>query len=350
MGNIRRYNTRFINGKEVKEFEAAFAAFCGTEYAVGVGSGTDALILALRGLGIGQGDEVITTPHTFIATAEAILAVNAKPVFVDIDEATYNIDPAKIEEKITDRTRAILPVSLYGNPAPMGNIFEIAKKYSLKVLGDAAQAHGAELNEKNIAQWGEAACFSFYPGKNLGAYGDAGAVVTRDAELAEKLSLLKDHGRRSKYEHLIIGVNSRLDTLQAAILRVKLRYLPKWNEARRSLANYYREQVKDLPVICPTEVPNSKHVFHLFVIRTANRDRLQQYLKGRGIETGIHYPIPLHLQPALQFLGYRKGDFPITEHVATEILSLPMFPELEQKQADRVIESIRSFFTSIGQK
>lgn len=336
-------NTRFIQGKEVREFETEFASFCGVAHAVGVGNGTDAIAIALRALGVGREDEVITTPHTFIATAEAILAVGAVPVFVDVDQTTYTLDPSKIAERITHRTKAIIPVHLYGNPAAMKEILAVAKKYHLKIVADAAQAHGSELDGKPISQWADATCFSFYPGKNLGAYGDAGAVVTDNAELASKIAMLRDHGRATKYEHLLVGVNSRLDSIQAGILSVKLFYLSKWNESRRKWAAYYRDGLQGLPMICPSERPEAKHVYHLFVIRAARRDALKEYMKERGIESGIHYPIPLHLQPALQGLGYGKGDFPVSESLAGDILSLPMFPELTQSQADQVLKTIRSF-------
>jgi dTDP-4-amino-4,6-dideoxygalactose transaminase/acetyltransferase-like isoleucine patch superfamily enzyme len=339
-------NARFIGGKEVKDFEDRFAAFSGVDHAVGVSSGTDALILVLRALGIGSGDEIITTPHTFIATAEAILAVGAIPVFADIDPDTCNISVERIAEKITDRTKALLPVHLYGRPASMAEITKLAERHHIRVITDAAQAHGAEVDGKPISQWGDATCFSFYPGKNLGAYGDAGAVTTQNESLAKKIALLRDHGRESKYEHLCAGYNSRLDTLQAAVLLVKLTRLSKWNEQRRKWAARYLEGLSLLPVLCPRELPGSRHVYHLFAIQTAERDRLQSYLKERGISTGVHYPIPLHLQPALQSLGYRRGDFPVAEGVASRVLSLPMFPELTDQQVERVITEVHRFFQS----
>lgn len=337
-------NTRFIQGKEVREFEADFAAFCGVEQAVGVGSGTDALILALRGLGIGPGDEVLTTPHTFIATVEAILAVGAVPVFVDIDPATYLIDVGKMAAKITPRTKAVLPVHLYGQSAPMPEILALAERYGLKVVADAAQAHGAELDGRPIAQWGHATCFSFYPGKNLGAYGDAGLVATRDADLAGTIRMLRDHGRKEKYEHAIVGTNSRLDTVQAAVLKTKLPHLSDWNALRRQWAERYRQGLQHLPVTLPVPMPQAKHVYHLYVIQLPERGRLQSHLKQNGIATGIHYPIPLHLQPSLRFLGYHPGDFPVTEEVAGRILSLPMYPELTEQQVDHVIAGLCEFF------
>jgi dTDP-4-amino-4,6-dideoxygalactose transaminase/acetyltransferase-like isoleucine patch superfamily enzyme len=336
-------NTRFISGKEVKEFESAFARFCNVEHAVGVANGTDALTLALRALGVGAGDEVITVSNSFIATPEAILGVNATPVFVDVDPQTHLMDPSLLEARITPRTKAIIPVHLYGQLAPMPEIMEIAKRHNLKVIEDAAQAHGATLHGRGPGQWGDIASFSFYPGKNLGAYGDAGAVVTNNAELAQKLAMLRDHGRTGKYESAVIGCNSRLDTLQAAVLLVKLPHLAKWNESRRKWSNYYREQLAGMPIHLPVDAEASCPVFHLFVVRHPNRDRLAAYLRERGIASGIHYPLPLHLQPALACLGHKEGDFPVTEAAAKEILSLPMFPELKQADADRVVAAVRSF-------
>jgi dTDP-4-amino-4,6-dideoxygalactose transaminase/carbonic anhydrase/acetyltransferase-like protein (isoleucine patch superfamily) len=337
-------NTRFINGPEVKEFEKEFATFCGVGHCVGVSSGTDALALALRACGVGHGDEVITTPHTFIATAEAILMVGARPVFADIDERTYNLDPQKVKDRITSKTRAIIPVHLYGRPAPMDEIIRLAAARGIRVIGDAAQAHGAELGGRKVAQWGDVSCFSFFPGKNLGAYGDAGAVATDDAEIAKQVALVRDHGRTEKYKHQIIGGNHRLDTLQAAVLLVKLKYLAKWNDARVRVAAAYRDGLKGLPLRLPQEDEDGRHVYHQFVLRLQGRDRLREHLDAKGVATGIHYPIPLHLQPALENLGYRKGDFPVTERAADEVLSLPMYPELTDKQVARVVEAVRSFF------
>jgi len=337
-------NTRFVNGKEVGEFEREFARFCRAEHCVGTSSGTDALTLTLSAFGIQAGDEVITSPHTFIATAEAILAVGAKPVFADIDETSFNLDPRAVEKKITPRTKAIVPVHLYGNPASMEEITEMVKDRGILVVGDAAQAHGAEFKGRNVAQWGDAACFSFFPGKNLGAYGDAGAVVTSNAELAERAAALRNHGRKDKFTHLIPGCNARLDTLQAAVLLVKLRYLARWNEARRRVAARYREGLQGLPLKLPAESNDAKHVFHQFVVRLPQRDRLREFLKEKGVSTGIHYPLPLHLQPALKELGYKGGDFPVTERVTDEILSLPIFPELSDESTDYVIDCIHTFF------
>ena len=337
--------TSFIMGEELKKFEEEFAWFCDVKYAIGVANGSDALILALRACGIGEGDEVITVPHTFISTAEAISNVGGKVVFVDIDPKTYTIDVAKIEEKINEKTKAIIPVHLYGQPANMDPIMELAKKYDLKVIEDAAQAHGAEYKGKKVGSIGDVGCFSFYPGKNLGAYGDAGIVVTNNEEIAEKIKLLRNHGRiTKKYEHDIEGYSSRLDNLQAAILRVKLRHLNKWNESRRENAKKYSELLSNIDgIITPYEADYTKHVYHLYVIRTERRDKLREELKSKGIATGIHYPIPLHLQPAYKYLGYKRGDFPITEKASKEIISLPMFAELSEDQIGEIVRLIRNY-------
>jgi dTDP-4-amino-4,6-dideoxygalactose transaminase len=337
-------NTSFIMGEELKKFEEEFAQFCDVKYAIGVANGSDALILALRACGIGEGDEVITVPHTFIATTEAISNVGGKVVFVDIDPKTYTIDVSKIEEKITEKTKAIIPVHLYGQPADMDPIMKLAKKYNLKVIEDAAQAHGAEYKGEKVGSLGDVGCFSFYPGKNLGAYGDAGMVVTNNEEIAEKVKLLRNHGRiTKKYEHDIEGYSSRLDNLQAAILRVKLKYLNEWNDKRRNNAKRYNELLSNINgIITPYEAEYAKHVYHLYVIRTdKERDKLREELKSKGIATGIHYPVPLHLQPAYSYLGYKEGDFPVTEKVSQEILSLPMFAELNDEQIGKVVKMIK---------
>ncbi len=336
--------TSFIMGEELKKFEEEFASFCNTKFAIGVANGSDALILALKACEIGEGDEVITVPHTFIATSEAISNVGGKVVFVDINPKTYTIDVSKIEDKITKKTKAIIPVHLYGQPSDMKPIMELAKEYNLKIIEDAAQAHGAEYQGKKVGSIGDAGCFSFYPGKNLGAYGDAGIVVTNDEEVAEKVKLLRNHGRiTKKYEHEIEAYSSRLDNLQAAILRIKLKYLNKWNDMRRKNAEKYNELLSGLDsIVVPYEADYSKHVYHLYVLRTENRDKLREELKSKGIATGIHYPIPLHLQPAYNYLGHKKGNFPITEKVSQEILSLPMFAELTDKQIEEIIKLIKN--------
>ena len=338
--------TSFIMGEELKKFEVEFARFCDLKYAIGVANGSDALILALRACGIGEGDEVITVPHTFISTAEAISNVGGKVVFVDIDPKTYTIDVSKIEEKINKKTKAIIPVHLYGQPADMDPIMMLAKKYNLKIIEDAAQAHGAEYKEKKVGSIGDVACFSFYPGKNLGAYGDAGIVITDNEEIAEKVKLLRNHGRiTKKYEHQIEGYSSRLDNLQAAILRVKLRHLNKWNESRRRNAKKYNELLSNISgIITPYEADYAEHVYHLYVVRVEKkgREKLKEELKSKGIATGIHYPIPLHLQPAYKYLGYKEGDFPITENASQEILSLPMFAELTGVQIEEIVKIIKN--------
>ncbi|MBA7530924.1 dTDP-3-amino-3,4,6-trideoxy-alpha-D-glucose transaminase [subsurface metagenome] len=339
-------NTSFIMGDELKKFEEEFALFCNTKYAIGVANGSDALILALRACGIGKGDEVITVPHTFIATTEAISNVGGKIIFVDIDSKTYTVDVSKIEEKIGNKTKAIIPVHLYGQSADMNPILKIAKKYDLKIIEDAAQAHGAEYQGKKVGSIGDVACFSFYPGKNLGAYGDAGMITTNNEEIANKLKMLRNHGRlTAKYEHQIEGYSSRLDNLQAAILRVKLKYLNKWNSIRRKNARKYNELLNNIEgVITPHEADYANHVYHLYVIRTENRDKLIEELKLKGVATGIHYPTPLHLQPAYSYLGYKEGDFPITEKASQEILSLPMYAELNDRQIDEIVKLIKNFY------
>jgi dTDP-4-amino-4,6-dideoxygalactose transaminase len=340
-------NTCFIMGEELKKFEEEFARFCNIKYAIGVANGSDALILSLRACCIGEGDEVITVPHTFIATAEAISNVGGKVVFLDIDTKTYTIDISKIEEKINEETKAIIPVHLYGQPANMDPIMRLAKKYNLKVIEDAAQAHGAEYKGEKVGSIGDVGCFSFYPGKNLGAYGDAGMITTNNEEIAEKVKLLRNHGRiTKKYEHEIEGYSSRLDNLQAAILRVKLKYLNEWNDKRRNNAKKYNELLSNINrIITPYEADYAKHVYHLYVIRTGKeRDRLREELKSKGIAIGIHYPIPLHLQPAYNYLGYKRGDFPITEEYSKEILSLPMFAELSDRQIDEIVKLIKNYY------
>jgi len=333
--------TSFIMGEEVRRFEEEFALFCKAKYAVGVANGTEALMLALKACGLAIGDEVITVPNTFIATTEAITMIGAKIVFVDVDPDTYNIDPGKIEEKITAKTKAIIPVHLYGQPADMDPINQIARKYNLKIVEDAAQAHGAEYKGRRIGTLGDIACFSFYPGKNLGAYGDAGAVVTNNEELAQKVAMLRNHGRTKKYLHQIEGFNSRLDALQAAILRVKLRHLEDWNKERREKAKLYNQLLEPFPkIITPKMLDSTVPVYHLYVVRIKNRDRLQNILKTKGISTGIHYPLPLHLQPAYSYLGYKEGEIPMTERVSKEILSLPMYAELKEEDITYICEAM----------
>lgn len=336
-------NTSFILGREVSQFEEAFAAFCEAQHCVGVSSGTSALHLAMLACGIGPGDEVVTTSHTFTATAEPIWMVGAHPVFVDIDETSYNLDPTQIEGAITPRTKAILPVHLYGQPADLDPILEVARQHNLLVIEDAAQAHGAAYKERRVGAIGDIGVFSFYPGKNLGAYGDGGAVVTNDEQLADKVRLLRNHGRTTKYEHLQLGYGYRLDALQAAILGAKLPHLEAWTEARRDHAHCYTELLDDCGVVVPLEASYARHVYHLYVIRTPRRDDLLAHLKARGVGAGVHYPKPLHRQPAYVNSGYGDVVLPITEQVAAEVLSLPMYSELAEDQIVYVADAVKEF-------
>ena len=330
----------YVLGEEVRLFEEDFAKFIGTTEAIGVGSGLDALELALRAYGIGPGDEVITAANTYIATVLAIIAAGARPVLVDMDPSTYNISPNAIEAAITPRTRGIMPVHLYGQPADMEPILAIARKNKIIVIEDAAQAHGAMYANRRAGTWGHAAAFSFYPGKNLGAYGDGGAVTTNDPAIAEKIRQLRNYGQRVKYEHVVAGTNSRLDTIQAAILRVKLRHLDVWNAARQRHAAAYNALLAGGPYVLPRVAAQRTHIFHLYVIETDNRRHAQEFLSARGIATGIHYPIPIHMQEACKDLGYRYGEFPATEAAANRILSLPMYPELTEEQLEYVASSL----------
>ena len=333
----------FIGGDAVRQFEKEFAAYCEAKACVGVGNGTDALYLTLRALGVGAGDEVITVAHTFIATSEAISMTGATPIFIDVRDDTMLMDPALIEPAITSKTKAIIPVHLYGQSCDMDAIMEIARKHGLKVVEDAAQAHGGRWRGQRVGSIGDAATFSFYPGKNLGAFGDAGAVVSQDEGLIEQVRMLANHGRLEKYTHKMEGVNSRLDGLQAAILRVKLRYLDEWNARRRQIADAYREQLTDRGLTFQAVHENAEPVWHLFVIRLGERERLQSLLKEEGIATGIHYPVPLHHQPAYED---RRASYslPATERAAQEVLSLPMYPELSQEQIDAICSAVTAAF------
>lgn len=340
------HDTAFILGKYVARFEQEFAAFCGVRHAIGVNSGTDAITLTLKAMNLGPGDEIITAANTFIATAEAIVHAGCKPVFVDISQDTYNLNPHELEEKITPKTKAIIPVHLYGQPADLEAIMQVARRHNLLVIEDAAQAHGAQYHGRRVGSIGDAACFSFYPSKNLGAYGDGGAIVTNDDSLALKIRHLRDHGSVQKYQHEMVGYNSRLDALQAVVLSVKLKYLDQWNAMRARNAHLYNELLSEIPgVVTPQVLPDVQHVYHLYVIRLArgDRNRLQAHLKAHGIETGIHYPQPVHLTKAFAHLGYREGDFPIAERCARAILSLPMYPELRAEQIEYVAQEIQSF-------
>ena len=334
----------FIGGSPVEQFEKAFAAFCETKHAVGVGNGTDALLLALKALGIGRGDEVIVPANSFVATAAGVVHAGATPVFVDIDPRTYNIDVNQIENHISPQTKAIIPVHLYGQPADISPVLELAKLYGLKVIEDAAQAHGALYHGRRAGSMGDAACFSFYPGKNLGACGDGGAVVTSDPDLAQSLRRLREHGGLRKYEHDVVGYNSRLDSLQAAALHIKLGFLDQRNEMRRRHAESYRELLSDITgLVTPFVLSGVTSVYHLYVIRveTGSRTDLQDYLKDHGVQTLIHYPIPIHRTRA--FAEFRKHDCPIAEEYAERILSLPMYPELETSQLEYIAGLLSDF-------
>lgn len=339
-------NTSFILGKKVEDFEAKFANLCNVKRCIGVNNGTSALRLALLALGIKANDEIITTPFTFIATAEAISHTGAKPVFADIDEKTYCIDTERIEEKITKKTKAIMPVHLFGQPADMDPIMEIAEKHGIKVIEDAAQAHNALYKNKKAGSIGDASCFSFYPGKNLGAYGEAGAVCTNNEEVAKKLVLLRQHGELKRYYHDLIGDNCRMEAIQGAVLGVKIKYIDEWTEKRRKNAQIYNELLENLDIVLPYEAEYARHVYHIYAIRVKNRNKLRESLGKNGVSTGIHYPIPLHLQQAYSFMGLGEGSFTVSEKVAEEILSLPMYPELSKEQMEYIADNIQKFLNS----
>lgn len=339
-------NSQFILGSNVQKLEQDIAAYSHVEYGIGVGNGSDAIHIALLAAGIGEGDEVITTPFTFFATAGSIVRAGAKPVFVDIDLVSFNIDTSKIEEAITEKTRAILPVHLYGQMANMDEINKIAQKHNLIVIEDAAQAIGALQHGKTVGETSHAATYSFFPTKNLGAYGDAGMIVTKESEIAEKAKIIRVHGSKPKYVHHVLGYNSRLDELQAAVLNVKLPYLTGWIEKRRTHANYYSQQLSSLEeaVTVPVECEGNFHIYHQYTLRVKNRDKLQSYLKEHGISSMVYYPVPLHLQPVFSDLGYKEGDFPVTEKAAQEAISLPMYPELTETEQNIVVQAIRDFY------
>ena len=337
-------NGMFIGGEQVSGFESEFADFCDTGYCAGVNSGTDALRFALMAAGVGRGHEVITVPNTFIATTEAVSQVGAKPVFVDIDAGTCNMDVSQVAGCITEKTRAIVPVHLYGQPADMDPIVDIAEKHNLVVIEDACQAHGAVYKGKKAGSMGAVGCFSFYPGKNLGAFGEGGAAVTNDEALAQKIRMIRDHGQARKYYHDMEGYNGRLDAIQAGVLRIKLKRLAEWNRLRQQNAAYYDEQLSAIPeVTVVKQNEDTESVYHLYVIQVDNRDELQKYLSEKGIATGLHYPMPLHLQKAYAYMEHKKGDFPVTERIADRLLSLPMFPELKREQMEYVVDSIKLF-------
>ena len=339
-------NNAFVLGPAVKEFEENFANFCNAKYAVAVNSGTAALHLSLLSIGVGPGDEVITVPNTFIATVEAISHCGATPVFVDINKYTYTMDYTKLEQKINHKTKAIIPVHLYGLPADMERINELAKKYDIKVIEDACQAHGAEYKAQRVGSLGDISAFSFYPGKNLGAYGEGGMIVTNNEELANKCRLLRAHGENPKNTHKVVGYNYRMAGMQGAILNVKLKYLNEWNELRRDKAKLYNKLLEGVKGIVLPQIGDDgtyKSVFHLYVIRTKDRDKLRDFLQSKGISSGVHYEIPIHLQEAYKELGLKEGDYPITEECMSEIISLPIFPELTEEQIKYVCESIKEF-------
>jgi dTDP-4-amino-4,6-dideoxygalactose transaminase len=330
-------------GPNVRTFETEFARYCGVEHAIGVSDGTTALQLALRACGVGPGDEVITVSHTFIATVEAIRLVGARPVFVDIDPRTYTMDVNQIRSRISKHTRVILPVHLYGHCADMDPILEIAQKHGLDVIEDACQAHGATYKDRKAGSMGRVAAFSFYFSKNLGGYGEGGMVTTGDEMLSRRIQMLRDHGSEQKYEHSMVGINGRLDELQAAVLRIKLRRLDEWNARRRANAEHYQKALEHMDVVPPVETIESRHIFHLYVIRVRQRDALRAWLNQRGIGTGIHYPIPVHLQKPYYKYGTGLGSLPMTEAAARKIISLPMYPELTFEQIDQVISQIEAF-------
>jgi dTDP-4-amino-4,6-dideoxygalactose transaminase len=340
-------SSRFILGENVKTLEADIASYSGVKYGIGVANGSDALHISLQACGVSEGDEVITTPFTFFATAGAIARAGATPVFVDIDPVTFNIDPSKIEGAITEKTKAIIPVHLYGQTADMDPIREIAEKHNLYIVEDAAQAIGATYKGRKTGELGDTACFSFFPTKNLGAYGDAGMVVTNNEDLAEKMRVIRVHGSKPKYYHHVLGYNSRLDELQAAVLNVKFKHLDKWSKLRREHASAYTNLLKSElgdTVTTPVEVEDRFHVFHQYTLRVKDRDKLQEFLKENGVDSMVYYPLPLHVQPVFKELGYKEGDFPESDKAAKEAISLPMFPELKKEQIEYVVETIAKFY------
>lgn len=342
-------NSSYVGGPFVESFEQSFASFCNVKHCIGVGNGTDALFIALKALGVGAGDEVITVANSFIATSEAVTMTGARVVFVDIDRQTYNIDVGKIEAKVTPKTKTIIPVHLYGQPADMDPILAIARRHNLKIIEDCAQAHGAEYRGRTIGSMGDVGCFSFYPGKNLGAYGDAGAVVTSNGHLAVKARMFANHGRIDKYNHEQEGVNSRMDGLQGAVLNVKLKHLENWTEKRRSNAYLYNEHLKGVNLVTPSEIDNVKAVYHLYVVRVIEnvRQGLQDHLKKNGIATGIHYPIALPNLTAYAYLNHSESDFPEATAASRELLSLPLYPELEPPQIEFIVDKIKEYLKRV---
>jgi len=337
-------HAQFILGPEVKTFEESVASYCKTKFAIGVASGTDALLISLRACGVGTGDEVIIPTFSFFATAGVVHNLGAKPVFVDINPETYNLDPDLIQEKITKKTKVIMPVHLFGQTCDMDPILDLAKKYNLKVVEDAAQALGAEYKSKKAGSLGDLGCFSFFPSKNLGGMGDGGMVVTSNPELAEKIKLLRTHGAKQKYYHDIVGYNSRLDTLQAAVLNVKLKYLDSWSKKRRENAQVYNQQLKGLEITLPKAESFNYHIYNQYTIAVKNRDELKDILKQKGIGCEVYYPVPLHLQECFSYLGYKKGSCTISEMKASDVISLPVFPELTEAEQNYVISAIKQFY------
>jgi dTDP-4-amino-4,6-dideoxygalactose transaminase len=335
-------SAQFVLGDAVTQFEQSFAAYCGVEHAIALNTGTSALHVALLAAGIGPGDEVITVSMTFVATTAAVLYCGATPVFVEVDEATWNMDPVAVEAAITPKTRAILPVHLHGRMAAMDEIMQLAERHKLVVIEDAAQAHGAQHNTRSAGSMGAIGCFSFYPGKNLGAYGEGGAAVTNSSELAHKIRLLRDWGQENKYQHTFHGFNYRMDGIQGAVLGVKMHHIEEWTESRRAHAARYTEQLTGLDIRLPSPEGNNRHVWHVYAILTKQRDKVAAKLNERGIATGIHYPIPVHMQKAYSSLGYKHGDLPITERLGRELLSLPIYPEMTIAQIDEVVQALRS--------
>lgn len=337
-------NCSFCLGPDVAQFEKDFARFCGASHCVGFNSGTSALHVALLNLGVGQGDEVITTPHTFVATSWAISYCGAKPVYVDVEDATFNIDPAKVERAITPRTKAILPVHLYGQPCDLDPLLEIARKHKLPLVEDACQAHGAKYKGKVVGTFGAMSCFSFYPGKNLGAYGEGGALVTNDAGFDKRARSLREHGSTVRYYHDEVGFNYRMEGIQGAVLGVKLKHLADWTKARRTIAHTYHDLLADTPLKLPREAAYAESAWHVYVVRHPKRDDLKKHLEADRIGSALHYPLPLHLQKCYASLGYKQGDFPMAEQAARECLTLPIYPELTDAQLERVAASIKEFF------
>ncbi len=339
-------SANYIQGPKVAEFERAFAEYCGVKEAIAVDSGTAALHLTLLALDIGPGDEVVVPANTFIATAAAVCATGARPVFLEADLENWQMDVGKLPEVLSARCRAVIGVHLYGQPLLLQPALTICADKGIHFIEDAAQAHGARFEDRRVGSIGRAACFSFYPGKNLGAFGDGGAITTDDLALSDRVRRLRDHGHLSKYEHQEVGFNYRMDAIQGAVLNYKLGFLDAWNQKRRFWAAHYRERLASLPLLFPSSISNTEPVHHLFPLRCERRDALAEFLRGRAIQTGIHYPIPLHLQPAFKVLGYQKGDFPIAEKIADEVLSLPLFPEMTEQQFDHVCHSTADFFAS----